>query len=376
MHLLCKDPEKFMWRQGIAVILLILFSSCAALEASDISGGVEAIPEKQRPGSSQSGYSIRINVESVFLNIAVRDRKTNRRLAGLKNEDFLVYEDGKLQQIEQFMPSEAPIDLLLLLDVSGSTGVFLDLMKQATIDFIHKIKANDRVAIAAFSSRVDLLTGFTDDRTKAENAIKKIWAGGGTAFFDALMACVDEYMRGIVKRSAIVVFTDGIDNQLDGGFPAGSRTAFDELYRRIQESEPTIYTIFLDTIGRGPAGSFENDTPPGPDSGHDRRLKSAQSDPKSGDMPGPEPFVVAMKQLKMIADQTGGRMFAPRKIEELSGIYSEIANDLAVQYQLGYNPTNSARDGSWRKIEVKIQGHPEAVIRTRKGYYAAKEGNQ
>jgi VWFA-related protein len=365
-----------MWQRGI-VTLLILLTRCAALESGELASGTGTKPEEQQPVSSQSGYSIKVNVDSVFLNVAVRDRKTNRRLAGIKKEDFQIYEDGKLQQIEQFMPSEAPVDLLLLLDVSGSTGVFLDLMKQATIDFIHKIKANDRVAISAFSSRVDLLTSFTDDRTRAEKAIQKIWAGGGTAFFDALTACIDQYMRGLVKRSAIVVFTDGIDNQLEGGYPAGSRTTFDELYRKIQESEPTIYTIFLDTIGRGPAGSYENDAPPGLDSEHDRhpRLRPAQSDPKSGDTLGLEPFVVAMKQLKMIADQTGGRMFSPRKIDELSGIYSEIASDLAVQYQLGYNPTNSARDGSWRKIEVKIQGHPEAVIRTRKGYFAAKEGN-
>jgi Ca-activated chloride channel homolog len=367
-----------MWRRGLAITLLILLSRCGVLESGDIAGGTVAILEEQRPESSQSGYSIKVNVESAFLNVAVRDRKTNRRLAGLKKEDFLVYEDGKLQQIEQFIPSEAPIDLLLLLDVSGSTGLFLDLMKQATIDFVHKVKANDRMAIVAFSSRVDLLTNFTDDRTKAERAIKRIWAGGGTAFFDALMACVDEYMRGIVKRSAIVVFTDGIDNQLEGGFPAGSRTTFDELYRKIQESEPAIYTIFLDTVGRGPAGSFEKEAPSGLDSRYDRNPKLAPSlsNPKPGDTLSPEPFEVAVKQLKMITDQTGGRMFSPRKIEELSGIYSEIAGDLAIQYQLGYNPTNSTRDGRWRKIEVKIQGYPEAVVRTRKGYFAAKEGDR
>lgn len=375
-----------MWRRWIAIVLLFWLCGFGARGSTGIPGktGVistepdYAFAEEQRSQSPQPGYSIKVNVDSVLLNVAVQDSKTNRRLGGLKKEDFLVYEDGKLQQIEQFMPSEAPVDLLLLLDVSGSTGVFLNLMKQATIDFIGKIKPNDRIAIAAFSSQVDLLSNFTNNRAEAELAIQQIRAGGGTAFFDALMTCVDRYMRGIVKRSAIVVFTDGIDNQLDGGFPAGSRTTFDELYREVQDSEPTIYTIFLDTVGHGPGGSPDKRAPSLSNAGQGRNSKpdSTVPDSESKDTQGPEPFEVAMNQLRMIADQTGGRMFSPRKIEELSGIYSEIARELMVQYQIGYNPANSARDGRWRKIEVKVQGYPEAVVRTRKGYYAAKEGDR
>ncbi len=342
-----------------------LFLICAftAVGAAGIAGEMDAISAEQQSSSSQSGYAIKVNVDSVLLNVAVQDSRTNRRLGGLKKEDFLVYEDGKLQQIEQFLPSEAPVDLLILLDVSGSTGVFLDLMKRATIDFIGQTKPNDRIAIAAFSSQVDLIAGFTSDRARAEKAIQQIRAGGGTAFFDALKKCVDEYMRGIVKRSAIVVFTDGIDNQLDGGFPSGSQTTFDELYRKIQESEPTIYTIFLDTVGHGAGVSFQKGRP-------------SLSDPESTDMKSAKPFEVAMRQLTMIANQTGGRMYSPRRIEELSGIYSEIARELMLQYQIGYNPTNNARDGRWRKIEVRIQGHPEAIVRARKGYYAAKESDR
>ena len=201
----------------------------------------------QQPATDQRGYSVRVDVNTVFLNVAVYDRRTNRSVAGLRKDDFLVYEDGVLQHVDQFLPSEAPLNLLLLLDVSGSTGLYLHLMKGASIDFIRSTKSNDRVAIAAFSSRVDLLQNFTNDRARTEQAIQRIWAGGGTSFYDALMASIDQYMRGAEGRSAIVVFTDGIDNQLEGGYPAGSQTTFDELYRRIQEAEPIIYPVFLDT---------------------------------------------------------------------------------------------------------------------------------
>ncbi len=83
-----------------------------------------------------------------------------------------------------------------------------------------------------------------------------------------------------------------------------------------------------------------------------------------------------MRQLATIADQIGGRMYTPRKIEELSGVYAEIASDLRVQYLVGYNPTNPARDGRWREIRVKMKDHPEAVARTRKGYFARKASGQ
>ncbi len=333
----------------------------------------------QEPQAPSRGYSVRVNVDSVFLNVSVQDRYTNRGVAGLKKEDFLVYEDGVLQQIDQFQPTEAPFDLLLLLDVSGSTGLYMRLIKGASIDFVRKIKTNDRVAIAAFSSRVDLIQDFTGDRTKAEGAIQRIWAGGGTSFYDALMACIDEYLRGAGERKAIVIFTDGIDNQLDGGYPAGSQTTFDELFRRVQEAESVIYPIFLDTIGQSAgatSGGVERKSAypyPSPAPRRNPTLHPSDDGPVARMPPEKlEPFELAMKQLLMIAEQTGGRMYSPRRIEELSGIYSEIANDLSIQYLLGYNPANTARDGRWREIRVKIRNHPEAVVRTRKGYYARK----
>ncbi len=336
-------------------------------------GQTSVTPQSRGEQGPQRGYAVRVDVNSVFLNVAVHDRRTNRSLAGLKKEDFQVYEDGVSQKVEQFLPSDAPLDLLLLLDVSGSTGLYLHLMKGASIDFIQRTKANDRVAIATFSSRVDLVQDFTSNRARAAEVIQRIWAGGGTSFYDALTECLDRYMQGASGRSAIVIFTDGIDNQLEGGYPAGSQTMFDELYRRIQEAEPVIYPVFLDTIGGSvnpasgvPGGAARRRTPTLDPS----RRGTDQTDDEDGS------YAVAVKQLRMIADQTGGRMYSPHRIEELSGVYSEIAGDLRNQYLLGYNPTNLARDGRWRQVQVAIKDHPEAVVRTRKGYYARRDGGR
>jgi Ca-activated chloride channel family protein len=370
----------------ITLVLPLLVFGGVMPRAQDMCGSTTVIAESspasasapcrggQQPGNPPQAYSVRVNVNSVFLNVVVSDRITGRSVVGLGKEDFLVYENGVLQQVDQFRPSQVPLNLLLLLDVSGSTGLYLNLMKGASADFIRKMKNNDRVAIATFSSRVDLVQNFTGDRTRAEQAIQRIWAGGGTSFYDALMACVDRYMKGVEGRSAIVVFSDGIDNQLEGGYPAGSQTTFDELYHGVQEAEPTIYPIFLDTVRQSAAG-----TPEGSGTRTRRvptldRSKPNPDDPIADD--GPASYDIAVKQLRMIAEQTGGRMYAPRRIEELSDAYSDIASDLFSQYQLGYNPTNSAMDGGWREIRVKIRNRPDAVVRTRKGYFAVKDNGR
>ena len=344
--------------------------------------------EGQQSVSPQGGYALKVNVDSVFLNVSVRERTTNRSIAGLQKDDFLVYEDGVQQEVGQLLPTEAPFNLLLLLDVSGSTASYLHLMKEAAIDFTREIKADDRVAIATFNSRVQLVENFTNDRAAAQQAIQRIHSGGGTAFYDALMTCIDRYMRGVEGRSAIVVFTDGVDNQLAGRSATGSRTTFDELYRRVQEIDTIIYTIFLNTEGqvpaftRGPGGRGGMGGPGG--RRHGRGFPGSYPFPWPQPLPNPSPrpqqdekaiYEEARDQLMEIAEQTGGRMHSPHKIEELSSVYSEIADDLRIQYQLSYNSTNRAHDGRWREIRVKVANHPEAVVRTRKGYYARKDGS-
>ncbi len=347
-----------------------------------------AFVQEQPAGTTQGQYNLKIDVDSVFLNVSVRDRNTNRAISGLQKSDFRVYEDGVDQEVDQMLPSEAPFSLLLLIDVSGSTHSYLDLMKKAAIDFTRQINASDRVAVATFNSSVNLVREFTADREAADHAIRHIKSGGGTAFYDALMTCLDRYMRGIEGRKAIVVFTDGVDNQLEGGGGRGSRTTFDELYRRVQESDTMIYTIFLDTEGdvamprRASRGGWG--TPGWPGGRHGSRFPGGSPFPFPIPQPMPAPYPrrkvderavydEARRQLADIADQTGGRMYSPRKISELSEVYSQIADDLRVQYLLGYNSTNRQHDGGWREIRVEVANHPDAVVRTRRGYYARKD---
>ncbi len=349
----------------------------------------QAPPQQQQREVSQGGQpptqnsegnpTFKVNVDWVFLNVSVRDRVSNRSLPDLRQDDFVVYEDGVQQTVDQFEPTEVPFNLLLLLDVSGSTESYLHLIKTASIDFTKQIKQNDRIAVAVFNSRVQLVQDFTSSRAEVARAINGVRSGGGTAFYDALDRSVDEYMRSVEGRKAVVVFTDGVDNQLAGNTGEGSRISFDQLYRKVQEIEPIIYPIFLDTEGDaggmtgnptstgGVVGIILGDILGGGRSGRSRRYPGGGGGGVSRAV-----YDKAREQLQMIADQTGGRMYAPKVIEDLRGVYSEIADDLRVQYRIGYSPTNKAQDGAWRAVRVRIKNNQDAVARTRKGYYARR----
>ena len=333
-------------------------------------GARQAQPQQGRPQSGS--YNIKVNVNSVLLNVSVRDRRTNRTIANLGKDDFLVYEDGALQRVDQLIPGDAPFYPLLLIDNSGSTREYLPLMKESAMDFVNRLKPEDQVAVATFNSLVNLERDFTDDRDLLAKAIQRIDSIGGTAFYDALLTCINRYFLGITGRTAIVVFTDGVDNQLEGPNSEGSRTPFPDLYRRVQEVDQIIYTIFLDTQTEA------RDTPP-------PRVGSQW--PWPGTFPGPWPVPRAQKptppkpsqreiygeaqqQLWEIADQTGGRMFRLTTIQDLSRIYREILDDLRSQYVLAYTPNRHANDGQWHEIKVRVKNRTDLAVRTRRGYFA------
>jgi VWFA-related protein len=180
-------------------------------------------------------------------------------------------------------------------------------------------------------------------------------------------------MRDLEGRKAIVVFTDGVDNQLTGDFGNGSEITFRELFREIQEEDTLIYTIFLDT-------EDEHGRSPIPNRRNQGNLGGILADiilgrgGKGGSPPwgggGDPAYAEARRELELVAEQTGGRMYAPRDINDLIMVYSEIADDLRIQYTLGYHSSHPVHDGKWREIDVKVVNRPELAVRARKGYYS------
>ena len=319
-------------------------------------------PVRTRETAPGSGYSLKVLVNWVYLNVSVRDPRNNRSVSNLTRNDFLVYEDDVLQNVEKFEPAEAPFRVLLLLDVSGSTRPHLDLLQRASADFSREIKPNDQIAVATFNSRSWLLLPFTSDREKARTAIDGIYSGGGTALYDALMDSLTEYSGESHARQAIVVFTDGIDNQLTGNHAEGSRITFGQLFGEIRESDSLIYPIFLDhrnQVGPRPRGML---------GGLLQKIPQRRRPAISIKQQDRNVYLQARRQLASIADQTGARFYSPRRIQELESIFSEIADDLRVRYLLAYKVPEPQRNRSWRRIRVEIRDRPDLVTRARRGY--------
>jgi hypothetical protein len=136
-------------------------------------------PAESSDEPATGGYSLKVNVDLVYVNASVRDRN-NRAVPDLMMDDFDLFEDGVRQQIDKFDSTEAPFNLLILLDVSGSTKSYIDMIKDASVGFAHEIKPSDRIAIATFNSRTSLRQDFTNDRRDVEKAIRRVRSGGGT----------------------------------------------------------------------------------------------------------------------------------------------------------------------------------------------------
>ena len=287
--------------------------------------------------SIDTGYRLKIKADWIYVNASVWDPRKRKSVAGLRKEDFAVYEDGQSRAIDACLAGESPFHLLLLLDVSASTSGFIQLIREAAIKFSEQLEPEDGVALVTFHSRTAMIQPFTNNREAVQLAARQIHSEGSTAFYDAALTSLDAF-RGIEGRKAMVIFSDGADNQLVDP-TKGSKATFDQLRQAVRENDCLIYTVML--------------LPYEPDPHRDPELSQAQ------------------RQMQLLADETGGRSFKPRKARDLAGIYGEIANDMRYVYTLTFTPGFSA-SGGWHELHVEVPGHSGVVTRCRKGYLSSE----
>lgn len=287
--------------------------------------------------------AIVLNASLVSLNVSVTDR-SGIALQKLKKEDFAVFENGHPQTIEHFAPTTAPFNLVLILDLSGSIQDKLKVVKEAALRFIDEIGPEDKVAVIAFTHEIHVISQLTSSRDLLRQRIKSIDnPAGGTAFYEVMWWAVVDTLRGTQgQRNAVVVMTDGVDSSLDRYNPAPTRVTFDQLARRLEESDVIVFPIYLDTeyeevFERGNASS--------------------------------ESYALARIQLERIAELTGGQIFQAERVNDLSGVYKKVAAAIRTVYSVGYYSTNPERDGAFRRVRVQVD-RSDAAVRTRKGYYA------
>jgi VWFA-related protein len=285
---------------------------------------------------------IKVDVRLVNLNVRVATR-AGRAIAGLQKEHFQVFDDGVRQSVSHFQPMTAPIHLVLLLDMSGSTQEKMEVIVKAATRFVDALGPEDDVAVAAFARDFLLVSGFTRDRSLLKKQIRALEnRGTTTGFYDAMWSALDLLDGVETLRKAIVIMTDGFDSSLMDPEKWPAKHGFKELIARAAGGDSVIYPVYLNT---------EDDVM----ILHSRRIHAA--------------YAKAFSQVEALAQQTGGLLFRARRVEDLEGAYRRVAVELRTFYSLAYTPADAVRDGRWHKVEVKVD-RPGIVIRTRPGYYA------
>jgi VWFA-related protein len=287
--------------------------------------------------------TIKIDSDLVDLQVSVLSHDPTKPPAPLRQEDFLISEDGTPQEITFFAAADAPFDLVLLLDLSGSTSNKLKLIRQSSRRFVEAARPADRIAIVSFTDVVEVYSPLTSNRTDLFKAIKEIEKPeGGTNFWDALKFVLDVIVRRQTnRRCAVVVMTDGVDNALPDVYGDGSRTPFAELLNIAGHSDAVIYPVYLDTEPE----AVKHQTPAAA-------------------------YVLAREQLAQIADASGTVVYRANKLADLESVYERIIRDLGTVYSIGYQPKKSSRDGKWHDLSVRLANHPDLSARTKSGYFA------
>jgi VWFA-related protein len=284
---------------------------------------------------------IRVDTNLVSLNVSVYSNKLRTQVDRLEQKDFTVSEDGRPEEITFFATTDVPFDLVLLIDLSGSTFGKRDLIRKSTQRFIQAARPSDRVAIVTFSDSTEVISPLTEDRAKLMESVNKINGTGNSRVWDALKFTLDRVIgpKTLTRRRAVVFMTDGADTAY---FPGrGSEISFADLLEAVRRSDTLIIPIWLDTEGGGYYNSFMT------------RI-----------------YQNARKTLALLAETSGGLYYKASKISDLNGVYDQVIEDLGKVYSLGYKPTNDKRDGSWRTVQVQTPNRPDLMTRAKPGYYA------
>lgn len=295
---------------------------------------------------------VRVETKLVNLNVSVIGNNTKANVKAFDKEDFKIFEDGQAQSVDFFAATEVPFDLVLLLDLSGSTATKQDLIRKSTKRFIETARPSDRVSIVTFTDTIKVVSPLTKDRQALLKSAEKIGDSGGSNVWDALDFVLTKVFEtgNSSHRKAIVFMTDGVDVSITSGFRIHPDLPFAELVEKIRHDNTIIIPVYLDT---------EKESCNSIDSAFNGIDKTCRRQ-----------FAQSRKVLSLFAEESGGFMYSARKVEDLNGIYEQVINDLGLIYSLGYRPANEQRDGTWRSVKIEIPNRADLIVRTRKGYYA------
>ncbi|MEJ7702046.1 MAG: VWA domain-containing protein [Pyrinomonadaceae bacterium] len=308
--------------------------------------------------AAQEDDIIKVDSSIVRLNVGVVDSK-GQPITNLSKADFALYEDGVKQEISSFEPTVAPFSVVLILDMSGSTLGFREVIRQSAIRFIDALSPEDRVAVVEFYDKVNFLNDFTTKRKTILDSINVANGRGKTQLYKSLDTALGKLSKEGKRRKAIIVLTDGVDSALrdtDRAFLAKFNEkeipnalqpeTNDVLIRILNKSDSQGVTIYPLALPTGDPAKLADPTP----------IQTAM-------------FSASRARLKILADRTGGTLHKINRLEEMGRLYATVAADLRALYTVEYQPVNTRRDGKWRAIKIEVN-KSELISRTRPGYFA------
>ena len=267
----------------------------------------------------------------------------------LRREDFEVYENGVKQEIAYFAPVENPFTVALLIDTSRSALFDLQDIREAAIAFVEQMRPNDRALVVAFSNDVTVVAEPTSDHDALRRSISGIRPGGNTRVYDAINFALAERLAHIEGRTALVLFTDGVDND--------SRAAtFESALQQAARAETLIYPVQFSTYdyikARSPSSKFQ--PPPG--------TGFSEQDYERADV-----------FLHQLANTSGTGVYPAFDISDLDRAIANIVDELHNEYSIGYYPRTQGKPGEERTLEVRVN-QPQLAVRARGGYVVDRSG--
>lgn len=306
------------------------------------------LPTESRP-------TFRTDVRLVDLLVVVKDKKGNA-VTDLSQDDFELLEDGRPQHLRVFTSTKPRMNMVVLLDWSASTKGYRTKTQKAVQRFAEKVRSEDKIAVhLLFREALHIMSRLTDERSRllrgiglleplavAESQANRKNAAGASPVYDvAMLAVADELVHLKNQINVLVAITDGIDNK--------SLLSFHEFRRAVTEMNVVVYPIVLDyhPLARVSAGGRSHPAK--------ERIRNRVGN--------------ARLRLRQIARATGSRVFTAASLDHIDSVLTQIATELGSAYVLAYSPLNQDDNGAWRSVRVKVK-RPDAVVRTRPGYFA------
>jgi Ca-activated chloride channel family protein len=325
-------------RLGIFCALFLFLCALVARPAgAQVTGPTKPVTPPDSSTTSATGKvkDIKVDVDLALVNVTVTD-PFDRLVTGLEKENFHVFEDGVEQEIVNFSSEDVPISIGVIFDMSGSMSDKVDKAREAAVQFFHTANPLDEFFLVSFNDRAELTSPFTSSVDELQSRMMFTAAHGRTALLDAIYLGLSEMRGARNAKRALLIISDGGDNH--------SRYNESDIKSFLKEADCQLYAV----------GIFDP---------LDIRGRTTE------EMEGPS-------LLNELTEMSGGRVFPVENPNELADIAAKIGMELRNQYVVAYRPSNANRDGSWRKIKVKLtppRGLPPLSVYAKTGYFAPNQ---